>query len=111
MRNLVTGVIAIKVAVLVVVGLIVVAPAAWSQSADTILINGKILTVDNQFSAREALAIREGKIMATGSTADVRKLAGPGTRVIDLQGRTVIPGLIDNHMHATRAAETFSTEV
>lgn len=58
-----------------------------------------------------ALAIREGKVMATGSSAEVRKLAGPGTRVIDLQGRTVIPGMIDNHMHATRAAETFGTEV
>jgi predicted amidohydrolase YtcJ len=111
MKKSVAGAIAIKVAVLVVVGLIVVTPPAWAQSADTILINGKILTVDNQFSAREALAIREGKIMATGSSADVRKLAGPGTRVIDLEGRTVIPGMTDNHMHATRAAETFSTEV
>jgi predicted amidohydrolase YtcJ len=111
MKNSVAGAVAIKVAVLVVVGLTGVAPAAWSQSADTILVNGKILTLDNQFSAREALAIREGKIMATGSSAEVKKLAGPGTRVIDLQGRTVIPGMIDNHMHATRAAETFSTEV
>ena len=110
MKNSVAGDIAMKIAVLLVVGFIDVVPA-WSQSADTILVNGKILTVDNQFSVREALAIREGKIMATGSSADVRKLAGPGTRVIDLQGRTAIPGLIDNHMHATRAAETFSTEV
>ena len=110
MKNSVAVDIAMKIAVLLVVGFIDVAPA-WSQSADTILVNGKILTVDNQFSVREALAIREGKIMATGSSADVRKLAGPGTRVIDLQGRTAIPGLIDNHMHATRAAETFSTEV
>src|SRR5437667_10792215 len=108
MKDPVAG--AIKTAVLLVAGLTVVTPAACSQSADTILVNGKILTVDKQFSAREALAIREGKIMATGSSADVKKLAGPGTRVIDLQGRTVIPGMIDNHMHATRAAETFSPE-
>ena len=101
---------AIKVAVLAVAGL-AVTPAAWPQSADTVLLNGKILTVDNQSSTREALAIREGKIIATGSSADVKKLAGPSTRVIDLQGRTVVPGMIDNHMHATRAAETFSTEV
>ena len=48
--------------------------------------------------------MREGRVMAVGSDADIRKLAGPATRTIDLQGRTVIPGLIDSHMHATRAA-------
>jgi len=84
---------------------------SWSQTADTLLLNGKVLTVDDQFSTREALAIREGKIMALGSSAEMKKLAGPKSRVIDLQGRTVIPGMIDNHMHATRAAQTFSTEV
>ena len=83
----------------------------WSQSPDTVLINGKILTVDNQFSTREALAIREGKIVALGTTSDIKKLAGPNTTTVDLQGRTVIPGLIDDHMHATRAALSFSTEV
>src|ERR1700732_2006105 len=84
---------------------------AWSQNADTVLLNGKILTVDNQSSTREALAIREGKIVALGTSAEMKKLAGPKSRVIDLHGRTVIPGLIDNHMHAIRAAQTFSTEV
>ncbi len=87
------------------------AGAAWAQSADTILVNGKVLTVDNQFSVREAVAVRDGRIAAVGKNADVRKLAGPNSRVIDLQGRTVIPGLIDSHMHAIRAATTFSTEV
>jgi hypothetical protein len=89
----------------------VLAAAAFSQTADTVLINGKILTVDSQSSIREAIAIRGGTILATGSTADVRKLAGPSTRSIDLQGRTVIPGLIDSHLHAIRAALSFSTEV
>src|SRR5438552_2713398 len=91
--------------------LLILSAAAWSQTADTILVNGKILTVDSQFSAREAIAIRGGRILATGSTADIRKLAGPATRSIDLQGRTVIPGLIDSHLHAIRAALSFSTEV
>ena len=86
------------------------APAA-AQAPDTVLVNGKILTVDAQFSTREALAIRDGKILAVGSSADMRKLAGPRSHVIDLQGRTVIPGLIDSHLHAIRAAETFATEV
>ncbi len=75
------------------------------------MVNGKVLTVDSQFSVREAIAIGDGKIAAVGSNSDVRKLAGPNARVIDLQGRTVIPGLIDSHMHAIRAATTFSTEV
>ena len=92
-------------------GLLFAALPALSQAPDSILINGKILTVDEQFSTREAIATREGKITALGTTAEVRKLAGPQTRVIDLEGRTVIPGLIDSHMHAIRAAQSFATEV
>jgi predicted amidohydrolase YtcJ len=84
---------------------------AHAQSADTILVNGKVVTVDGRFSIREALAIRDDRIMGTGTTADIKMLAGPRTRVIDLQGRTVIPGLIDSHLHAIRAALSFSTEV
>ena len=80
---------AIHLGVLVFVGLSVAGPA-WSQGADTVLINGKILTVDDQFSTREAVAVREGKIVALGSSAQIRKLAGPQSRVIDLQGRTVL---------------------
>src|SRR5690349_24548341 len=85
--------------------------ALFCQTADTVLINGKILTVDSQSSVREAIAIRGGRILAVGTTADIRKLAGPSTRSIDLQGDTVIPGLIDSHLHAVRAALSFSTEV
>ncbi len=91
--------------------LLVAALPAFSQVPDTVLLNGKILTVDEQFSTREAIATRDGKIAALGTTADVRKLAGPQTRVIDLEGRAVIPGLIDSHMHAIRAAQSFATEV
>ena len=101
---------AVNAAVLAFVGLVLTLPAS-SQNADAILLNGKILTVDSQFSTREALAIRDGRIVALGSSAEMKKLAGAKTPVIDLQGRTVIPGLIDNHMHAIRAAQTFSTEV
>src|SRR6266446_1692264 len=82
-----------------------------AQSADTILLNGKILTADAAFSTRQAVAIRDGKIAATGSTAEMQKLTGPKTHTIDLAGRTVIPGLIDSHMHAIRAALSFATEV
>src|ERR1700687_4388069 len=85
--------------------------AAWqpahAQPADTILVNGKVLTVDSKFSVKQALAGREGKTAALGTTAAIRKLAGPKTRMIDLKGRTVVPGLIDSHMHAIRAALSF----
>jgi predicted amidohydrolase YtcJ len=81
------------------------------QAPDTVLLNGKIVTLDQAGSVREALAVRDGKVLALGRSAEVRKLAGRQTRVIDLQGRTVIPGLIDSHMHAVRAAIFFATEV
>ena len=84
---------------------------AWGQVADTVLINGKIVTVDQQFSIQEAIAVRDGRILGVGKTSEIRKLAGPGSRVIDLQGRSVIPGLIDSHLHGIRAALSFSTEV
>ena len=85
--------------------------AASAQPADTLLVNGKILTVDRAFSTREAMAIRDGRIVALGGNPEIRRLAGPQTRVIDLEGRTAIPGLIDSHLHAIRAALSFSTEV
>jgi len=91
--------------------LLLMSSSAWAQSADTLLLSGKILTVDLQFSTHEAIAVRDGKILAVGKTVDIRKLAGPNSRVIDLQGRTVIPGLIDSHLHGIRAALSFSTEV
>src|SRR4051812_2362897 len=94
----------------VVVTLAVASPAL-AQQPDVVLLNGKILTVDRTASTRQALAIRGGRIVAAGTTAEVRRLAGTATRVIDLQGRTVIPGLIDSHMHAIRAAQFFATEV
>jgi predicted amidohydrolase YtcJ len=87
------------------------ASPASAQQPDTILVNGKVLAVDAAFSTHEAIAIHEGRIMAVGGSVDIRKLAGARTRTIDLNGRTVIPGLIDSHMHATRAALSFATEV
>lgn len=80
-------------------------PAFSAAPADLVLVNGKIATVDDRFSMVQALAIRDRRVIATGSTESIRKLAGPQTRIIDLKGRTVIPGLIDNHSHWIRAAE------
>ena len=84
---------------------------ALAQSPDTILFNGKIITLDAQSTTQEALAVRDGKILAVGSNDDIYTLRGPNTRVVDLAGRTVIPGLIDSHIHAIRAALFYATEV
>ncbi len=66
--------------------------------------NGKIVTVDPQFRIVNAMAIRDGRIVAVGTNADVVKLAGSGTEQVDLGGRTVLPGLIDSHVHAPNAS-------
>jgi predicted amidohydrolase YtcJ len=71
---------------------------------DWIFTNGKILTVDKNFSIVEALAAREGRILATGANASIERLAGPKTRHVDLQGKTMIPGIIDPHVHLQDAA-------
>jgi predicted amidohydrolase YtcJ len=80
-------------------------PSTAAEPADTILVNGKIVTVDDRFTIAQALAIKNRRIVAVGSNSDVRGRAGGKTRVMDLQGRTVIPGLIDGHSHWIRAAE------
>ena len=70
-----------------------------TRSPDLVLINGKVLTMDNRSSVVEALAVLDGKILATGSNASVKAIASPQTRVLDLAGKTVVPGLIDTHAH------------
>jgi predicted amidohydrolase YtcJ len=84
---------------------------AQQPAPDVILSNGKIITVDERFTLAQAVAIRGDRIVAVGSDAEVAKLATPATRRIDLRGRAVIPGLIDNHMHLTRYGTTWQWEV
>lgn len=66
-----------------------------------VLLNGKVVTMDARESIAEAVAVGSGKILAVGSSREIESLAGSGTKVIDLQGRTVIPGLIESHCHLT----------
>ncbi|MGW0821049.1 amidohydrolase [Streptomyces sp. NPDC002845] len=64
-----------------------------------VLTGGQVLTVDRDFTVTEGVAVRGRDILATGSDAEMRALAGPGTRVVELGGRTVLPGLNDSHLH------------
>ncbi|KPL12175.1 MAG: hypothetical protein AMS26_18545 [Bacteroides sp. SM23_62] len=77
---------------------------SMEDSPDMIIINGKVLTVDAQFSIAEAVAIKEDKILAVGSNSDIRKMADSLTEIIDAAGKTVIPGLIDAHLHPEMAS-------
>ena len=80
-------------------------------SADLVLRGGKIVTVDGPFSIKEAVAIWNGRFIAVGSNGEIRDYIGPHTRVIELGGRTVIPGLIDSHIHATAAGLSWDEEL
>jgi hypothetical protein len=73
-------------------------PAA-AQSADRIWFGGQILTMDDKAMRAEAIAESGGRILAVGSKADVLKTRGPGTQVVDLKGRTLLPGFVDAHGH------------
>lgn len=66
---------------------------------DLVLFNGKVITVDGGFSIFEAVAIIGDRVMAVGNDDQMRTIAGPATRMIDLKGHAVIPGLMDNHLH------------
>jgi predicted amidohydrolase YtcJ len=80
------------------------APSGQQPPADLVVVNAKVLTVDANNTQAEAIAIRGNTIAAVGTTAAIRKMAGPTTRVIDAGGRTVVPGFIESHVHATGAA-------
>lgn len=88
---------------------------AWAddpvETADVILHHAKILAVDAKFTIAEAIAIKGDKILAVGNDAAILKLKGPKTKVLDLKGRNVLPGLYDSHTHPVGAATSESTEV
>ncbi len=82
------------------------AAAATAQQADVIFHNGKVLTVDENFSTAEAVAVQGNQILSVGDNETVLASRGPDTLVVDLQGRTMIPGLIDTHTHVHSYAES-----
>ena len=78
--------------------------AAHSQEAATLLYHGKIVTVDPQFRIVDSMAIRGDRIVGIGGRQEVAKIAGPNAVQTDLQGKAVLPGLVDSHVHAADAA-------
>ncbi|HTI43485.1 MAG TPA: amidohydrolase [Vicinamibacterales bacterium] len=99
---------AAAVAVLVGAGVIL---GAQQRSPDLILTNGKVITVDDKFTIAQAVAITGDRFSAVGTNQQITQLAGASTRRIDLHGRSVVPGLIDNHMHLLRGGTTWTNEV
>ncbi len=83
----------------------------FAQNApDQIFTNGKIITVDDYFSIQEAVAIKGQRILAVGNNNEIESLAATNTQRTNLNGKTVIPGLIDNHNHVVRATEYWPNE-
>lgn len=85
--------------------------AGPSLHPELVVVNAKVVTADERFSINQALAARDGKFIAVGTNEQIRGLAGPGTRIVDAGGRTVLPGLIDAHIHMFRAGFWWKHEV
>jgi predicted amidohydrolase YtcJ len=90
--------------VVVLLGILCV--SLLGAEADLILHHGKVVTVDDAFSIREAIAVQSGRILQTGTNEEILRLRGKATEVLDLEGRMVIPGIIDSHTHPSSASLT-----
>lgn len=84
--------------------LLLASTVAFAQDADLVLRGGKIVTVDADFQIVEAMAIRAGRIVGVGTAAEIESNIGPETRIVDLHGQMVLPGLIDSHVHPGSAS-------
>ncbi|WP_271274548.1 amidohydrolase [Aliamphritea hakodatensis] len=93
------------------VSILFISLSSTAFSAELVLNNGNILQVDSGFNTASAIAIDAGEIVAIGSDKEVSTHITDTTEVIDLEGRTVIPGLIDNHMHLVRAAQNWGHQI
>ncbi|MBT6032041.1 MAG: amidohydrolase family protein, partial [Kordiimonadaceae bacterium] len=89
-------------AIFIIMGLCFLPFSVVFAAADTLLINGKIITVNKGFDVVTSVAIKDGKFIAVGATAQILPLSDEKTTVIDLKGKTVVPGFIDGHAHMDR---------
>src|SRR5438093_12636816 len=103
--NAAVGIAALGIAL---VAVIASALARAQTSADLILVNGTVITVDAADSIAQGVAVSGGKILAVGGSRDMRALANGRTQVTGLHGRTVTPGLLHTHVHFSETADLFS---
>ncbi|MGE4657815.1 MAG: amidohydrolase family protein, partial [Gammaproteobacteria bacterium] len=82
--------------------------ANYGFAADSILYNGKIVTVDEGFSIAEAVAIEDGRILQVGSNNEIQELADATTMLVDLGGKSVVPGFIDTHPHMIHVGSSYT---
>lgn len=80
-------------------------------AADMIVTNAKVAVMDDQRRIAEAIAVKDGKVLRTGSDEDILRLRDEDTQVIDAEGRTLIPGLNDSHLHVTRGGRFYNSEL
>jgi len=71
------------------------------ENADSVMMNGKVITVDKDFSIRQAVAVKDGRIIGVGTNDEVKALIGPNTKVLDIKGKSILPGINDSHGHPT----------
>jgi predicted amidohydrolase YtcJ len=88
-----------RVLVLATLLCLVLTPDAFAQPADVIYLNAKVVTVNASFQIAQAVAVADGRVVGVGSDAQMRTLAGPRTRLVDLGGQPLLPGFVDNHIH------------
>ena len=81
-----------------------------SAPVDLAVVNARVLTVDGRFSTAAALAVRDGRFVAVGTNDEIRRLVGPTTKVIEGRGRTIVPGIIDTHVHSLEVAAAEATQ-
>ena len=93
-----------KITMALVAAMFLIIPTVvFAAEPDVIYFNGKITTLDGAGSTAEAVAVKDGKFESVGTSEVIKKLAGPATKMIDLGGKTVVPGLIDAHCHPMEA--------
>lgn len=81
------------------------------DSADLIITNAKVAVMNHSNSISEAIAIKDGLVLATGSNAEIEKFKSASTKILNGNGRTLIPGLNDSHLHLTRGGRFFNAEL
>lgn len=86
-------------------------PKSNLETADLIVTNAKVAVMDLHHTITEAIAVKDGKVLATGTTEEILKLKNENTKIIDANSRTVIPGLNDSHLHLTRGGRFFNAEL